>query len=321
LNGEKSYFNPGEGNYKIILISEDKNGNYCIPSINDGGCNYDLSDNSFVIKFPSVENGCSNGEVYSSTTGQVCPSKEYYMTLIQPEAGKTLIAGEIYNVKWESNIPSYAYLTIKIKDNNSNLIREIKTKNDGQEMVRIPYGTFPGTYKVEISNGSAERTIIYANAIFTVTSNLNTGCSNGEVYSSTNGQLCLGVDRGCNGTNFSSTTGQRCPASTITNDDGCNGTRYSTTTGQYCSNYTGYDSENPGSGSNFENNSTPIRRTLKPGLVGNDVRTLQQFLGITADGVFGRGTAQKVKNWQSQNGLNPDGSFGFLSRQKANLVQ
>ncbi len=43
---------------------------------------------------------------------------------------------------------------------------------------------------------------------------------------------------------------------------------------------------------------TSITRTLKWGIRGDDVKRLQDFLGLKSDGVFGRGTLLKVKEWQ-----------------------
>jgi hypothetical protein len=49
---------------------------------------------------------------------------------------------------------------------------------------------------------------------------------------------------------------------------------------------------------------------LKKGSKGSDVRTLQEFLGLHADGDFGSGTEKAVKQWQSKNGLGADGIVG-----------
>ena len=49
---------------------------------------------------------------------------------------------------------------------------------------------------------------------------------------------------------------------------------------------------------------------LKTGSKGNDVKTLQAILGVTADGVFGPATAKAVMAWQSSHGLTPDGVVG-----------
>ena len=49
---------------------------------------------------------------------------------------------------------------------------------------------------------------------------------------------------------------------------------------------------------------------LKIGSRGKEVKTLQEFFSITADGIFGPGTARAVKKWQSKNGLGADGIVG-----------
>ncbi len=108
------------------------------------------------------------------------------------------------------------------------------------------------------------------------------------------------IDNGCfNGNRYSITTGQLC--SNVIIDSGCiNGNIYSSTTGQICSN------------SNF-NNYRILRLTI-PRMTGDDIRTLQRFLELNADGVYGRGTAYAVSGWQAENGLAPDGTVGPLTR-------
>ena len=49
---------------------------------------------------------------------------------------------------------------------------------------------------------------------------------------------------------------------------------------------------------------------LKKGSTGEDVKKLQEKLGLSADGVFGTGTELAVKGWQSTHGLTADGIFG-----------
>ena len=49
---------------------------------------------------------------------------------------------------------------------------------------------------------------------------------------------------------------------------------------------------------------------LKRGSSGDDVKKLQQKLGLSADGFFGAGTEAKVKEWQTTNGLTADGIVG-----------
>jgi putative chitinase len=49
---------------------------------------------------------------------------------------------------------------------------------------------------------------------------------------------------------------------------------------------------------------------LKVGSKGNEVKQLQEKLGLTADGSFGPGTDKAVKSWQTANGLKADGLVG-----------
>jgi len=49
---------------------------------------------------------------------------------------------------------------------------------------------------------------------------------------------------------------------------------------------------------------------LKNGSRGAEVKQLQAFLGLTADGIFGNGTEAAVKKWQRENGLTADGIVG-----------
>ena len=49
---------------------------------------------------------------------------------------------------------------------------------------------------------------------------------------------------------------------------------------------------------------------IKVGSRGSEVKLIQEFLGITADGIFGAGTDRAVKEWQSKNGLLTDGIVG-----------
>ncbi len=49
---------------------------------------------------------------------------------------------------------------------------------------------------------------------------------------------------------------------------------------------------------------------LKKGSNSDDVKKLQEKLGLAADGIFGAGTEAKVKEWQAANGLAADGIVG-----------
>jgi putative chitinase len=52
---------------------------------------------------------------------------------------------------------------------------------------------------------------------------------------------------------------------------------------------------------------------LKIGSTGDDVKKLQERLGLKADGSFGAVTEAKVKAWQQANGLKVDGVIGDIS--------
>jgi peptidoglycan hydrolase-like protein with peptidoglycan-binding domain len=53
-----------------------------------------------------------------------------------------------------------------------------------------------------------------------------------------------------------------------------------------------------------------ITMILKIGSKGEDVKKLQQKLGLGADGVFGPGTEKAVKKWQIDHNLGDDGIVG-----------
>jgi len=55
---------------------------------------------------------------------------------------------------------------------------------------------------------------------------------------------------------------------------------------------------------------------LKVGSKGEDVKKLQEKLGLGADGSFGPGTEKAVKEWQAKNGLTADGIVGDASWSK-----
>jgi hypothetical protein len=59
---------------------------------------------------------------------------------------------------------------------------------------------------------------------------------------------------------------------------------------------------------------------LKKGDNGENIKTLQNFLKITADGNFGPGTEKAVKEWQKTNGLTDDGIVGPTTASKMGIV-
>lgn len=59
-----------------------------------------------------------------------------------------------------------------------------------------------------------------------------------------------------------------------------------------------------------------ITQTLRYGMKGSQVKILQKKLGVPADGIFGHGTEKAVKDFQTKNGLIPDGVVGVKTVQK-----
>lgn len=59
--------------------------------------------------------------------------------------------------------------------------------------------------------------------------------------------------------------------------------------------------------------------TMKVGIRSLEVKKLQEKLGISADGVFGKNTQSAVIKWQKANGLVADGIVGFNSRKILNI--
>ncbi len=60
---------------------------------------------------------------------------------------------------------------------------------------------------------------------------------------------------------------------------------------------------------------------LKNGSKGNEVKALQEKLGIAADGDFGPGTEAKLKAWQTANGLTADGVAGPATLAKLGIAE
>ncbi len=59
---------------------------------------------------------------------------------------------------------------------------------------------------------------------------------------------------------------------------------------------------------------------LRRGSKGEEVKELQKFLGIPADGIFGPRTEKSVKEWQSKNGLVVDGIVGPSTRNRMGFI-
>jgi len=59
---------------------------------------------------------------------------------------------------------------------------------------------------------------------------------------------------------------------------------------------------------------------LKLGMKGNEVKLLQEKLGLVADGDFGPKTEKTLKEWQTKNGITPDGVAGPTTLSKLGIL-
>jgi len=62
------------------------------------------------------------------------------------------------------------------------------------------------------------------------------------------------------------------------------------------------------------------KMVLRLGSKGRDVKDLQKFLGIKADGIFGKGTEKSVKNFQKENNLVVDGVVGPITLEVMGII-
>lgn len=152
---------------------------------------------SLSVNVISKYDGCSNGEVYSSATGQPCPNNnDSYVKLVYPKSGSVFRAGESVEIKIDSNLTRLGAFRALIyrKDINGRyiFIKKFDTANSGVQILKIPLGTQTGEYKIEYGHILSENDYKqYGTATFNVASNYTTeGCTNGAKYSSLNGLIC-----------------------------------------------------------------------------------------------------------------------------------
>jgi len=199
------------------------------------------------------------------------------ITVLSPNGGESYNPGDKVTVKWKSeNVPANNNNVAILLNHSIGLA--VSAVNDGEEIVTLPsVNTITASglslgknFKISVGTVDNNNNILgldESDNLFTIDTLSSPGddpigCSIGNVYSSTTGQLC-----------------------TTTPDNG----------------------------------NSPSVQTLKVGVKGEEVKTLQAFLGITADGSFGPMTKATVMKWQALNGLTADGAFGKISRQKAGL--
>ena len=271
------------------------------------------------------------------------------LKVLYPQGGEIFKSEDKITVKWESKNVIARDVGILLFDSNNQIkLNVYSTLNDGVETVTLPQVS--GTnFKIMISN---DQTGGAYSIPFTIQSTINSCPTNVQYVSCPSYQTeavkdangCIvaykcgnqvdtpdsSVDGCASGAIFNTKTGKFCSMSTLNNlDVGYkNNDLYNTNTNPYTNTnlytnpYTNANLyTNPYTNANVyaNTNNSAITRTLKQGTKGDDVKILQEFLGLDADGVFGRGTASAVKKWQQENGLKADGLFGKIGRTKAGL--
>ncbi len=280
-----------------------------------------VSEVPFTIRSSQNQTGCSNGEIYSSTTGQYCPNStnKSEIKVLFPNGGETYVSDQQIAVKWINTNVSDLKVKINIYGdigNNYGIVSSLSVANNGSATINLPSSVQFSNYIVKVESSSVSG----SSGSFKINSANDNSCSNGQRYSSKTGQLCKNKNIICP---LNMINPLSCPSSktesyldsngcsvtrcsTPTSDLGCNGNhKFSMTTGQMCSNY--------------QPNNTQINRTLRRGMFGEDVKILQRFLELNADGIYGRGTAYAVSGWQAENGLASDGTVGYYTRIKMGL--
>lgn len=317
-----------------ILIDDGRiGGEYTsIPVNNTGSYIFDLQGYNTGKKFKvfatyigsspyTIDSSDSNFTINSATT---IPS----ITVVSPKGGEIYTAGQKVTIKWTSS-------------NVENV--EISMAQGGHDMGHLSENSIPaslGSFQwtvPNVSNMEGDKNnfiigiwdadpghfdVVGKSGLFTINS-VNNVCANGATnYPTCTIRNTLPVD--CTSTSgYSSMTGAKCDG--YINNEGCKlGYKFSSTTGRACVTII-VPKTCSSTGVGCRNNVTPnptstsSARTLKRGIIGDDVKILQQFLNLAADGSFGPQTQTKVMEWQRNNGLTPDGVFGAMSRQKAGL--
>ncbi len=338
LSGNKMYFNPGNGNYKIIAVTASDVGNYCTAS--PVNCSFDLSDYYFTVNNSNIiQEDAEHAVTYTSDLTpriSVWQGKVNQHVDIENKMWNTDPDGTsgaeidklIYCKKWYPktvSVEEYKKETIKSWHDAGNVNAYKSTRMSykcTQESASVLPSIFTMKLTSDMTSSGASRD--YSARLAFVNDVLVSGT---ETYKVGEGGVCkenCNRQNTCvikNGAWVDSLTGGICSISNfipltrseleskivdkkILNKKGCGHN-------DICYELVGNETSTI--------STTKINRTLKRGLRGDDVKRLQEFLGIGADGIFGYGTAAAVKKWQFQNGLTADGLFGSYSRTKAGL--
>ena len=302
-----------DGVHKGTVVRTSNNGAlgliYTLSSNLTPGSNYKAYV-SLVSETPVIDSSNKPFTIKSA----VSDSNTSSITVLSPNnGGESVEVGKKLEIRWTTSPMVGVMLDVYVSDgiHKSTVVRTINT---GSLIYTLSNNLTPGSnYKAYVSLVSSNQTVSdSSDNSFTIKASSNTDDTTPSINVS-----------GCTAnSNFSITTGQACPK-ILTENKGClSGYKFSPITGQACKENTSVVSNESSSDVSTSDTVTtiPIKRTLKKGIKGDDVKILQLFLNLAADGSFGPQTQQKVIEWQIANGLTPDGAFGVKSATKAGLA-
>ena len=305
-DGNKNYFTAGVGNYKIVAVIDAEVSKCYLSKISN--CDFDISDNTFTIADKDIPNTTIE-DVYKNTSlfiGKSLMMEGYiYSSDIASELVKS--NNDYINLRSSNNIDSQM-ISMKI---NSSDIRDALKKSYSSNIDWIK--VFPsGTIKsVSLPGNDFTSQVIYFEVDSLKIEGNMRSCPQG---SSGTYPDCI------TGEISTTTTTGYCPLNMINPLSLCSDGKIESASKDINGCVTSYKCTNPDTSLKVINPTTDaVTRTLKVGVIGDDVKVLQSFLGLTPDGKFGKNTKAKVVEWQRENNLTPDGSFGNMSRVKAGL--
>ncbi len=134
----------------------------------------------------NTDAGCSNGDMYSLTTHQLChESNTVSIKILSPNGGEVFTAGQSIDVRWSTvNIPSSNQMDINLYVSSTGRhyylagTEQNTVNNTGQATFIVPANVPAGQYSIQIyldrSADNEPNAIDYSDATFTINSNIVT---------------------------------------------------------------------------------------------------------------------------------------------------
>jgi hypothetical protein len=130
----------------------------------------------------NIENWlCPGGSCPNAIDGIYTAGETDYITVVNPNGGESLEAGQIYNINWDSN--SSSNISIKLYINSTfNSDITTNTSNDGSYTWSIPNSISDGSnYKIKITSTSDSGVYDYSNGTFSISSSPDVDLSIGNI--------------------------------------------------------------------------------------------------------------------------------------------